>query len=321
MKLQTQIPLDKQSKHQIDYNSNVLFLGSCFSDNIGKKLDYFKFQNLQNPFGILFQPKAIEVLVKNAIEKKEYSKNDIFFHNEQWHCFDTHSKISHTSKEKLLGQLNHQIDLTTQQLNNSTHVIITLGTAWAYRFVETNTIVANCHKVPQKKFKKELLSVEEITKSLINISTLIRSVNDKATVLFTVSPIRHIKDGFVENTQSKAHLITAIHDFLNQKSSIGNRNSFYFPSYEIMMDELRDYRFYEEDMIHPNAIAIHYIWEKFKHVWINENSSKIMDEVDAIQNGLQHKPFNSKSSAHIEFLKKLESKKSSLKERCPHIIF
>jgi hypothetical protein len=321
MKLQTQIPLVKQSKNQIDYNSNVLLLGSCFSDNIGKKLDYFKFQNLQNPFGILFQPKAIEALVKNAIEKKEYSENDIFFHNEQWHCFDTHSKLSHTSKEKSLRQLNHQIDLTTHQLNNSTHVIITLGTAWTYRFVETGTIVANCHKVPQKQFKKELLSVEEITKSLISISTLIRSVNDKATVLFTVSPIRHIKDGFVENTQSKAHLITAIHDILNQKSSIVNRNSYYFPSYEIMMDELRDYRFYEEDMIHPNAIAIHYIWGKFKHVWINENSSKIMDEVAAIQNGLQHKPFNSESSAHIEFLKKLESKKLSLKERCPHIIF
>ena len=314
MNLQTQIPLKNQSENLIDYNSNVLLLGSCFSDNIGRKLDYFKFKNLQNPYGILFQPKAIETLIKDAIEKKIYTEKDIFNHNEQWHCFDVHSKLSNPSKDNLLNDLNAQIKLTNQQIKKSTHIIITLGTAWVYRFKETNKLVANCHKIPQKQFNKELLSVETISNSLQNILRLIRSVNYKATVIFTVSPVRHLKDGFVENTQSKSHLISAIHKVIITQS-------FYFPSYEIMMDELRDYRFYGEDMIHPNETAINYIWEKFKQVWLNKKTSKIMDEVDVVQKCLQHKPFNPNSEAHQKFLQKLEEKKEFLKKSYSHITF
>lgn len=321
MNLQTKIPLEKQSKNLIDYNSNILLLGSCFSENIGKKLEYFKFQNLQNPFGILFHPKAIETLISNAVNQKEYSEDDIFFHNEQWHCFNAHSKLSNTSKEDLLNALNTHIKLTHQQIKKSTHIIITLGTAWAYRFLETNNLVANCHKVPQKQFKKEVLSVEDISSSLKNISDLIQNINSEASVIFTVSPVRHLKDGFVENTQSKAHLITAIHEFFNQKSSIVNRQSSYFPSYEIMMDELRDYRFYNEDMIHPNQTAINYIWESFKMVWVSEKTSKVMNEVDAIQKGLQHKPFNAESQAHQQFLQNLEAKINQLQSQYPNIKF
>ncbi len=314
MNLQTKIKLKKQSENQIDYNSNVLLFGSCFSENIGKKLDYFKLQNIQNPLGILFHPKAIETLISNAIENKKYSEVDVFLNNEQWHCFDAHSKLSNTSKEDLINQLNQQIDLTASKLKTASHIIITLGTAWVYRDIKTDSIVANCHKVPQKQFKKELLSVESITNSLKNILSLIRSANYNASVIFTVSPIRHTKDGFVENTQSKAHLITAIHQVISSQS-------FYFPSFEIMMDELRDYRFYGEDMIHPNQLAINYIWDKFKTVWISDESFKVMEEVDAIQKGLQHKPFNLQSQAHQQFLQKLEAKTKRLKSQFPHIVF
>lgn len=321
MKLQTKIPLKKQPENRINYHSNVLLLGSCFSENIGKKLDYFKFQNLQNPFGILFHPKAIETLVEKAINKKEYSEQDIFFHNEQWHCFDAHSKLSNISKEDLLNELNTQIKLTNKQIQESTHVIITLGTAWIYRDIKTNKVVANCHKIPQKEFKKELLSVDDISKGLEHIVDLITSINKDVSIIFTVSPVRHLKDGFIENTQSKAHLLTVIHEFLNQQSSIVNRQSYYFPSYEIMMDELRDYRFYDEDMIHPNQTAINYIWERFKSIWVSDSAFKIMDEVDTIQKGLKHKPFNSKSEAHQQFLQKLEVKINQLLNLFPHIKF
>ena len=157
MKLQTKIPLEKQSKNQIDYNSTMLLFGSCFSENIGKKLDYFKLQNLQNPFGILFHPKAIETLISNAIENKRYSDEDVFLNNEQWHCFDAHSKWSNTSKDHLINQLNEQIELSASKLKTASHIVITLGTAWVYRDIKTDSIVANCHKVPQKQFKKELL--------------------------------------------------------------------------------------------------------------------------------------------------------------------
>ena len=312
--LQTKIPLEKQSKNQIDYNSNVLLFGSCFSENIGKKLEYFKFQNLQNPFGILFHPKAIETLISNAIQGKSYSEEDIFFQNEQWHCFEAHSKLSHTSKAHLINQLNNQIELTASELKKASHIIITLGTAWVYRHINKGVRVANCHKVPQKQFTKELLSVEQITDTLKNILHVIHEMNPNASVIFTVSPVRHLKDGFVENTQSKAHLISAIHQVVDKAS-------FYFPAFEIMMDELRDYRFYSEDMIHPSELAINYIWEHFKNVWVSNQSYKIMDHVDFVQKGLLHKPFNPESEAHQQFLQKLKSKKDSLIAQFPKMQF
>ncbi|GGG56506.1 hypothetical protein GCM10010976_29190 [Bizionia arctica] len=287
---------------------------------MGQKLDYFKFQSLQNPFGILFQPLAIENLITNAINEKEYSEEDVFFQNEQWHCFEAHSKLSSPSKEDLLDSLNKQIKLTKKHLQESTHLIITLGTAWVYRAIETDTIVANCHKVPQKKFLKELLSVDEISQSLEAIFSLIKSVNPQVSIIFTVSPVRHLKDGFVENTLSKAHLIAAIHQVLNSNRFLSVAEG-YFPSYEIMMDELRDYRFYAEDLIHPSQTAINYIWEAFKEVWISEEASKIMEEVDAIQKGLQHKPFNPDSEAHKLFLQKLSERQKKLQSRVSHLSF
>lgn len=321
MKLQTNIPLEKQSENLIDYNSNILLLGSCFVENIGDKLAFFKFKNLQNPFGILFHPKAIEKLIFNAIHGKEYNEEDVFFHNEQWHCYDSHSKLSNSSKEGLLKSLNTNLNLTTKQLHNSTHIIITLGTAWVYKNYKTNLPVANCHKVPQNEFVKELLSVEEVTNSLKLVVNQIHQNNPQTTIIFTVSPVRHIKDGFVQNTQSKAHLISAIHQFLNQQSPIDNHQSFYFPSYEIILDELRDYRFYSEDMLHPNKTAINYIWEKFKDVWINDESQAIMDEIETIQNGLAHRPFHPNSDAHQQFLQQLTSKMENLKTNFPRITF
>ena len=316
MNLQTKIPLKPQQHNQIDYNSSILLLGSCFVENIGKKLDYLKFQTLQNPFGILFQPLAIEKLIDNAINEKQYTEDDIFFHNEQWHCYDAHSKLSSSLKEDLLNNLNEQIKSTNQQINKSKHIIITLGTAWVYRHIETDAFVANCHKVPQKKFLKELLSIDETIESLQSIIALLRSVNKKASILFTVSPIRHLKDGFIENTQSKAHLIAAIHQVVEPR-----HNLYYFPSYEIMMDELRDYRFYAEDMIHPNQTAVNYIWEKFKEVWISKEASETINAVDFIKKGLQHRPFNPNSEAHQKFLKNLEERKILLQKKHSHIVF
>lgn len=309
MNLQTQIPLQKEAHHQIDYNSKLFLLGSCFSENIGNKLSYYKFQSVQNPLGILFHPKAIEHLILNSINAKEYTEEDIFELNERWHCFDAHSQLSNNVKKELLQNLNEAIKTTKKQLNNSTHIIITLGTAWVYRYINSDIIVANCHKVPQKQFLKELLSVDEVTESLESITALIRSINPKASIIFTVSPVRHVKDGFVQNQQSKSHLITGIHNLIEPR-----KNIHYFPSYEIMMDELRDYRFYKEDMIHPNQTAIHYIWEKFVYSWFKESSLSTMKRVEEIQKGITHKPFNPNSEAHQKFLDKLKFKQEQLQK-------
>lgn len=315
MNLQTKIILKKETKNRINYNSKLVLLGSCFSKNIGNKLTYFKFQTHQNPFGILFHPKAIENLITNAINKKEYVSKDLIFQDERWHSFDAHSNLSSSNQEILLKKLNSSVQATNKKLKKATHIIITLGTSWVYRSIETGAVVANCHKIPQKKFSKELLSIVEINKSLKTIISLLKSINKDINVLFTVSPIRHLKDGFIENTQSKSHLIAAIHNIVDCK------NVSYFPSYEIMMDELRDYRFYSEDMIHPNKIAINYIWEKFSETWFEENTGSIMKEIELIQKGMAHKPFDKNSEKHQNFLQNLESKKEKIRTQFPFINF
>ncbi|WP_111684429.1 GSCFA domain-containing protein [Winogradskyella tangerina] len=316
MDLQTQIPLQPQKYDQIDYNSEVVLLGSCFSENIGAKFSYFKFRTRINPFGILFNPLAIERFITRAINSDYYSEDELLFNNEQWLCLDAHSKLNSSSKDGLLSKLNSNLDDSLQKLTNATHVIITLGTSWVYRHIETDRIVSNCHKIPQKHFLKELLSVDTISQSLDAIISLVRSVNPKVNVIFTVSPVRHLKDGFVENTQSKAHLISAVHNMIDHRL-----HQYYFPSYELMMDELRDYRFYKSDMIHPNGIAIDYIWNKFKMVWVAEGAHAMMDEVESIQKGLNHKPFNPNSEAHQQFLKSLETRINQLQGAFPFIKF
>ncbi len=314
MRLQTKIPYTESGPH-IDYNSSVLLLGSCFAENIGKKLEYYKFQHLLNPFGILFQPRAIEKILDRAVGNKAFSEADIIFHNERWHSFDAHSALSNADKDQLLLNLNNGLLNTQNQLREATHIILTLGTAWAYRYLETDHLVANCHKVPQKRFSKELLSVNSLEESLENSINAIRSINQKALILFTISPVRHLKDGFVENQRSKAHLFTAMH------SSLTSGGIAYFPAYEIMMDELRDYRFYNEDMVHPNQLAINYIWEHFMKCWISPDIVGLMEKVDEVQKGLQHIPFNPDAEQHQKFVAALEQKIVYLQNAHPHMRF
>lgn len=314
MNLLTEIPLSK-ANNPIDYSSQLLLLGSCFSENIGAKLSYYKFQGIQNPFGILFHPLAIERLIEKSVNQELFTEEDVFNENQQWHSFDAHSSLSNPSKEQIIIDLNNAISRTSTQVNTASHIIITLGTAWVYRKTSSNKVVANCHKVPQSNFTKELLSVEEVVKSLKRVITFVQSVNLSVQFIFTVSPVRHLKDGFLENQRSKAHLIAAIHQVLNE-----GRVS-YFPSYELMMDELRDYRFYSKDMIHPNETAIEYIWEKFRLVWIKDSMDDHMKKVDEIQRGLQHRPFNPDSEAHQKFLASLRRKITYIQKEYPFMDF
>jgi hypothetical protein len=310
MRFRTQIPL-LNSPYPIDYNSKIVSLGSCFAENMGDKFKYFKLQSSTNPFGIIFNPVAIEKIIDRVVNDVLFTEEDIFFHNERWHSFEVHSDLSDSSPEELLVNLNRIIVETKKQLQEATHIIITYGTSWVYRNTEKNAIVANCHKVPQKRFTKELLIAVDIQERIKNTMRLIQSINPNSNFIFTVSPVRHIKDGFVENQWSKANLITAIHS--NLKSEICNlKTAVYFPSYEIMMDELRDYRFYAEDMLHPSAMAVDYIWERFKESTISEAAYSAMDVVESIQKGLQHRPFNPHSESHKKFEANLHSKIATL---------
>ncbi|MCV2486539.1 GSCFA domain-containing protein [Flavobacterium sp. SH_e] len=319
MQFRTQIPIFK-SNNPIDYNSKVLSIGSCFAENMAEKFDYFKFQNETNPFGIIFNPVSIEKLFDRVSKQELFEEKDVFFHNERWHSYEVHSDLSNSDRQELLETLNKAITETYKQIKEATHIIITFGTSWIYRNLEKDEIVANCHKVPQKQFSKELLSAEVIQKSIQNTVSTIQTLNPNINFIFTISPVRHIKDGFIENQLSKSHLFTALHQVLKtHNSKLITHN--YFPSYEIMMDELRDYRFYNEDMLHPNQIAIDYIWKLFSENNVSENSISVMKEVDEIQKSLRHRSFNPESEQHKKFLANLQQKMKKVEEKWPHIVF
>ncbi|HEX9979705.1 MAG TPA: GSCFA domain-containing protein [Flavobacterium sp.] len=315
MNFRTAVPI-KESVSKIGYESALLSLGSCFAVNIAEKLSYFGFQNVVNPSGILFQPCAISKFLSDALSAKEFTAEDIFYDRERWHCFDAHSDLSSPDQNGLLQKLNAAAAQTKIKVTEASHIIITLGTAWVYRNNSSGNLVANCHKVPQKEFTKELLSVEMITDSLRNIIAMITRANPSVQIIFTVSPVRHIKDGFTENQRSKSHLISALHSVIEHFSA-----AHYFPSYEIMMDELRDYRFYAEDMIHPNRVAIDYIWERFTDSWISPEAIPIMAEVGGIRKAESHWPFDPATSQHIGFKTRIAEKKQLLLARHPSINF
>ena len=281
---------------------------------------YHQFRHLRNPLGILFHPLAIENLLKRAKGLVSFSTEELFEHNGLWHSYEAHSSLDSENKKEVLGQLNTAVKETNNFLKTASHVILTLGTAWVYRHKESGKVVANCHKVPQRAFEKELLSVAEIVQSLENCMRLVKEANPFAEVILTISPVRHLKDGFVENQRSKSHLIASVHEVIS-KNAGGNSGVSYFPSYEIQMDELRDYRYYKEDMVHPNALAVSYIWEKFKEVWMAQDVHKIMDEVNQIQRGLAHRPFQPLSEEHLKFKEKLQEKIARLQERFPFMDF
>ena len=315
MNFTTKVPIEKYP-NPIDYNSKIISLGSCFAENIGEKFDYFKFQNSVNPFGIIFNSVSIEKLIHRIVNKIEFTENDIFFHNDLWHCYEVHSELSNANKEDFLVILNRVLLENFNAFSNATHIIITYGTSWVYRNKTSNEVVANCHKVPQNQFEKEILSVETIEKSIQNTISLIQKINPNCNFIFTISPVRHIKDGFVENQRSKAHLLTALHSSLFHLPT-----SNYFPSYEIMMDELRDYRFYANDMLHPSQSAIDYIWIKFFENYVSETEFNLMNQVCEIQRALKHRPFNPDSESHLKFLSNLNLKISKIQEVLPSIKF
>ena len=319
MEFRTRIPIPT-AEPKIDYNSKVFLIGSCFVENIGRKLEYFKFQNFQNPFGILFHPIAIATFFKRVTANYTYSEKDIFYHNERWHCFEAHSDLSSVSKEELIHELNKNLQKTREFIENATHVVITLGTAFSYKYIQSNNSVANCHKLPQADFKKHLCSPGEVSASMRQLLLDIKSINSEASVIATISPVRHTRDGFVENQWSKSNLISGLQKLISEQDE-RELKLHYFPSYEIMMDELRDYRFYTEDMLHPNEVAVNYIWKRFTEAYISDDTSKIMAEVEKIQKGLSHKAFNPSGEAHKKFLNKLNASILKLSEQFPHIYF
>lgn len=315
MDFRTKVPVQEGSP-RIEHHKGIFLIGSCFVENIGAKLEWFKFRNLQNPTGIIFHPSPIRRFFQRLSNNENYRDEDIIEFNGGWQSLEAHSDMRRETSGECLEALNESLDRSREFLSGSSHVIISLGTAWGYIYQDSPNIVANCHKIPQKRFRKELSSVDEIINDLEVISHSISQINGNARLIFTISPVRHLRDGVVENQRSKAHLITALHEFLKDNDSIA-----YFPSYEILMDELRDYRFYSEDMLHPSKVAVDYIWKLFSYNWISEKSLELSAEIDKIQKALSHRSRAENSLEHKKFLTKIQTKIEEIQKKYPEITF
>lgn len=311
MNFKTSINLNEITlpQNQIDYQSKNLLLGSCFVENIGNILNNLKFKVFVNPFGVLFHPLAIEKILQDVVNQKVYLSNNLVFDQGLWHSFNHHSEFSGENQHEVLGKINAQNQLTFQFLKNSSHVIITFGTAWVYHHIPTDSLVANCHKIPQNQFLKRILSLQEIENSIETICKLIHQINPSIQIILTLSPVRHLKDGMQNNALSKARLLHGIHSVLNQN------NIYYFPAYEILIDDLRDYRFFDKDMIHPSEVAIQYVWELFQNIYFSKKTQNDVAEVQQIIKDLAHKPFHPNSEAHKQFKDRLERKMHEVGKR------
>ena len=298
MNFRTELPLSK-SPFSISHQDNILLVGSCFTENIGHKIQTAKFNATINPLGIAFNPislhQHLSLTTKKIKELKVQEKEGIFFHP------DFHSEFNTTKKESYIQKVEQQIEKQVEQLKNSSTIFITYGTAWVYETVSDKRLVNNCHKLPSKDFTKKLLSTEKIVSSFNScLRSLMKKFNTNFNFVFTLSPVRHLKDGFRENQLSKATLLLAIESICEQ-----NKNCTYFPAYEIMMDDLRGYRFYKEDMVHPNEQAVEYIWKKFKSCYFDTKTLDLIQEIEKAQRSLSHKAFHEKSEGHQQFLKQL----------------
>lgn len=300
---------------KITHNDSIFMMGSCFTDNIALKLLRNKFNVLYNPFGIIYNPYSISKLFDRIINLDFPQENEYIKNGELWHHFDFHSEMSGLYKKEVIEKANILIKTTNNYLTNSKIIIITLGTSKIHNLLSNNSIVANNHKFPSSHFTKSKLNINQVVEALQRTINSIKSINPSTKFIFTVSPVRHIKDGIVENQRSKATLILAIEKLVN------NTDSFYFPSYEIVQDDLRDYRFYKDDLVHPSKFAIDYIWEKFSDTFFDTNTKQLNIQIEKINKSLEHKPFNPDSEEYKSFLLKLNTKISELEKINPAINF
>jgi hypothetical protein len=285
---------------KMDYSKCMMLFGSCFSENIGQKLLDLKFSVDMNPFGILYNPESIANSLKILLEKRVFTASDLFFDQGLWSSFYHHSRFSGVNSHSVLENINSRINASHQFLKSAEFLAITFGTSWVYELKSSQTVVSNCHKIPVAEFTRFRLDVTEIADTWQNLLEKIWEFNPGLKVIFTVSPIRHWKDGAVENQVSKATLLLAI-DRL--KSRFGEQAVSYFPSYEIMMDELRDYRFYADDMLHLSEVAVDYVFDRFRKTMISKESMDISKHVVKIRKAFQHRPVNPASAEYVKFLK------------------
>ncbi|MBN2892658.1 MAG: GSCFA domain-containing protein [Bacteroidales bacterium] len=313
MNFRTVVEIEKY-KEKIDYSKKIMLIGSCFTDNIGQKFNDYFFDVDINPFGVIYNPESVLRSLEILTNRKFLSEENLFFDNENWQSYSHHSDFSSGQKDTVLAKINNRIEYSSDFLQDADYLFITFGTAWVYTLRETDNVVANCHKQSASKFNRTRLSVSEISVKFIRYLEILKTLNPKVKVFFTVSPVRHWKDGAIENQISKSTLLLGISEIIEKMDF-----AHYFPSYEIVMDELRDYRYYDEDMIHISNKAVDYIWERITESLLTKGANTDLKEAVKIKKALQHRASNIKSNEYHLFLEKTLKQIKELKQKNKHI--
>ncbi len=300
----------------ITYRDKILLTGSCFTEHIGNFLVENKFNALQNPNGILFDPISVASSLVSYIQNKKYDEADLFYLNETWNSWQHHSRVSAIKKQDCLNGINQSQQQAHDFLKDADWLIITLGSAFTYKLVENLNSVANCHKAPAQNFNKHLNTIDEIISAFDSVIHQLFHFNNKLKIIFTISPVRHLRDGVIDNNRSKARLIEAVHHLVNKFDKL-----YYFPAYELVIDILRDYRFYDVDLAHPNYAATQFVLEKFSENCFDQPTRELLEEIKKIVIAKKHKPFNPKSSLHKKFLEQQAEKTRRIAAIHPYLDF
>ena len=284
---------------QSGYGIKNMFIGSCFTENVGNRMANLKFDVDINPFGILYNPVSVAASLQLLLENRKFTADDLIQWKEIWHSFYHHGRFSSHHQNEALDAINNRLEMSSKNLREIGFLFITFGTAWVYRYKKTGQTVSNCHKIPTKEFERFRLPVESIVDNYVQILSGLQQINPDLKVIFTVSPIRHWSDGAIENQRSKSVLLLAIDEIIKQ---LGEDFCAYFPAYEIVMDELRDYRYYNEDMIHLTDFTINHIWEKFSERLLNRKSREVSKRVNKFIMAKNHRPQQKGSSEYRKFI-------------------
>lgn len=296
----------------IQYQDRLLLMGSCFAEEIGAKLQQHRFHTLLNPHGILYNPLSMVAALQRYLDGKAYTKAELFLHEDLWHSWDHHSRFSGTDPDAVLAGINASMEAATTALETGDWLVLTLGSAFVYQLKENNRMVGNCHKVSSASFYKRMVTPEEVVSALDNFMHRLFFRNRKINILFTVSPVRYVRDGVVENNLSKSVLLQSVHHLVNKFDRL-----YYFPAYELVIDDLRDYRFYKDDMVHPNETAIRYVWEQFVKAAVHPASQDVLKTVTDLLRAKEHRPFNPESSQHRQFLRTYAQRVKQLMQAHP----
>lgn len=315
MDFQIPIQITKLPKG-INYSDKIILTGSCFTEHIGDRLAELKFNTLQNPNGILFDPHSVATSLVSYVQNKQYLPEDLSHFNELWQSWQHHSRFSGTNAAESLRIINESQRRAHQFLKEANWLIITLGSSFSYRLVENGSPVANCHRAPAQWFRKHMMTIEETSAVLDNCLHQLFQFNPGLQIIFTISPVRHIRDGVIENNRSKSRLIETVHHLVNKFEKL-----YYFPAYELVIDVLRDYRFYDIDLVHPNYPATRFVMEKFMENCVDESAVALSEEIQQVVTARRHKPFQPQTEAHKKFLQTHWQKAQQLQLKYPHLSF